>query len=297
MSLEKSEKQLSQLIKDKKPKTIMQEVKRIFCLNYPQKEFYRILYSYAKILELFNGDFQGYKKCDTSYHDLNHTMDAVLASARLMDGYNLTKKKISVELAVNLLIAALLHDTGYIQKITEEGGTGARFTIKHVQRSVDFLVKNNTQLKINQSDVEIISHIIKSTGLQIKIDKIDFFSPDERIAGSILGSADLLGQMSSRDYLEKLLFLYSEFKEAKIPGFNTEFDILRKTIDFFKITKRKLVKDYGDVYHYAFIHFEERFGIKENLYMKAIKRHIDYINDIILDDRSNFRKKLKRSKK
>ena len=31
--------------------------------------------------------------------------------------------------------------------------------------------------------------------------------------------ADLVGQMSDRAYLEKLLFLYYEFKEAGFPGY------------------------------------------------------------------------------
>ncbi len=64
----------------------------------------------------------------------------------------------------------------------------------------------------------------------------------------MLGSADLLGQMSDRAYLEKLLFLYKEFREAGIPGFNTEFDIIRKTVDFYEITVQRLRGPFAEAY-------------------------------------------------
>ena len=114
------------------------------------------------------------------------------------------------------------------------------------------------------------------------------------MAGSILGTADLLGQMSDRVYIEKLLFLYYEFREAGIPGFDTEYDIIRKTIDFFEAMKRKLNKEFMKVYDYAGYYFKERFNIDQNLYMDAINKNIAYIEKIIEDNSTNFRYKLRR---
>jgi hypothetical protein len=114
------------------------------------------------------------------------------------------------------------------------------------------------------------------------------------MAGAILATGDLLGQMSDRAYLEKLLFLYYEFKEAGIEGFNTTFDILRKTLSFYEITKEKLDSDFFSVYDDLVYHFKERYNIPENLYMVAIDNQIKYLVDIIEDESTNFRNKLKR---
>ena len=58
--------------------------------------------------------------------------------------------------------------------------------------------------------------------------------PENEILGKMLGTADLLGQMSDRTYLEKLPFLYLEFKHAGIDGVGTELDFFDSTPGFTK---------------------------------------------------------------
>lgn len=100
--------------------------------------------------------------------------------------------------------------------------------------------------------------------------------------------------MADRTYLEKLLFLYYEFREADFPGYDTEFDILRKTLGFYESTKIRLFETLNNASNYAYEHFESRYGVKKNLYMESIQRQIDYLQSIIDDDSANFRTKLKR---
>ena len=100
--------------------------------------------------------------------------------------------------------------------------------------------------------------------------------------------------MADRAYLEKLLFLYYEFREAGIEGYNTEFDILRKTLDFYEITQTRLETTLKGSYLYAAVHFAVRRGINYNLYMEAIERHMNYLKKILSDETTNFRHKLKR---
>ncbi len=285
--------QLSRLVDTGQPESIIQEVKQIFKALYPISFFSPVKKSFSLAKRLFHGKFPGYLACTTEYHDFTHTTDALLAAARLADGGSNTRP-LSHELCVNLLLAALFHDTGYIQESWDREGTGAKYTSNHVERSIVFVQKNAPAFNLEDDDTAIISRLIRCTGLNVDLDTIEFASDDERYAGCILGTADILGQMSDRAYLEKLIFLYREFKEAGIPGFNTEFDILRKTIDFYEITLQRLKGSYGGVYQNARVHFNRRFGIDENLYMNAIERHIAYLRKIIEDDTTNFRHKLKR---
>ncbi len=287
--------QLSQLIDNSNPKNVIREVFRIFACHYPKKHFRPVRKCYRLTLRLFRGRFTGYQACNTEYHNLSHTLDALLCTARILDGYNLVAGVIPVAVAVNLLRAALLHDCGYIQEEWDTEGTGAKYTSNHVERSIAFLMKHGRARGISDSEAEQMSWIIQSTGISVKIDSIPFSSSEIKIAGTMLGTADLLGQMSDRVYLEKLLFLYYEFREAGIPGFNTEYDIIRKTVDFYEVTKRKFQDDYMQVYRYVQDHFKERFGIDRNLYLEAIDRHIAYLRNIIADDTTNFRHKLKRA--
>ncbi len=286
--------QLSQLLKNEQPKTILKEIKKIFTYHYAARSFNVIQKCFSETCLLFSGKFPGYRSCNTEYHDLGHSMEASLAAARLLDGYILASAPVSENVAKNLILAAILHDTGYIQEIDDTEGTGAKYTARHVDRSVAFATKHNRRMDIPDSDSIKIAKIIQCTGITADVDAISFDSPDERVAGCIMGTADLMGQMSNRAYLEKLLFLYYEFREAQIPGFNTEFDILRKTVDFYEITKTRLAGPLMSVFEYAREHFRVRHRTDHNLYVEAIERHIAYLHSIIEDDTTNFRHKLKR---
>ncbi|HOK03180.1 MAG TPA: hypothetical protein PKX79_11650 [Spirochaetota bacterium] len=284
--------QLSMLLDSSSREAVFEEVRKNWLFHYEESLFSQVENAFGLICMLFDGNFSGYRKCNTEYHNLTHTFDALLAVSRLMDGLFFVREKFSPELSLNLHLAALLHDTGYIQEDWDREGTGAKYTSVHVERSNDFLRKNYKAFHLKESDIEVISQLILCTG--IKGDAIKNLSEDMAMAGAILATGDLLGQMSDRAYLEKLLFLYYEFKEAGIEGFNTTFDILRKTLSFYEITKEKLDSDFFSVYDDLVYHFKERYNISENLYMVAIDNQIKYLVDIIEDESTNFRNKLKR---
>jgi hypothetical protein len=286
--------QLSQLSSSNSPRAVTAEVRQVFAYHYPAGHARKVSGNFSYIRRLFGGKIPGYRACNTEYHNLAHTIDATLACARLVDGYNLTAAPLPERVVLNLLRAALLHDTGYIQEEWDREGTGAKYTAVHVERSVQFLEKNRAGLGVSKADLPAIANIIRCTGLSVDLDSIPFTVPEEKVAGCILGTADLLGQMSDRAYLEKLLFLYYEFKEAGIGGFDTEFDLIRKTIDFYEMTRKRMTDAYLNVSIYAQHHFKKRYGVDRNLYMECIERHIGYLEKIIEDDSTNFRHKLKR---
>jgi hypothetical protein len=288
--------QLSKLVDTSTHKAIMEEVKKIFSYHYPARHFRAVNRTYRIVKKLYGGEMRGYKACNTDYHNLSHVLDILLTTIRLVDGHNSENPPFPVHLAVNLLNAALLHDTGYIQEEWDNEGTGAKYTSFHVERGVQFLKKNYEAFGITSDDLTIVNKLIRCTGFTIRIEKIKFSSPQEKFAGCILGTADLLGQMSDRKYLEKLIFLFYEFKEAGVKGYNTEFDLIRKTIDFYETTTKRFAETYLNAHIYAQPHFRKRFAIDHNLYMEAIDRHIGYLYKIIEDNTTNFRHKLKRGR-
>lgn len=284
--------QLSMLMNTEDRGAVLNEVRRIFLMSYDSAPFIQVENAFAVICSLFDGNFPGYRKCNTEYHNLTHTLDALLATARLMDGRASVKTKFDVRLAVNLLLAALLHDTGYIQEEWDVEGTGAKYTKLHVERSISFVEKNAGNFHIAADDVKLISRLILCTGL--KADSNRGLAGDTGEAGAILGTADLLGQMSDRAYLEKLLFLYYEFREASIDGFNTTYDILKNTLSFYEATLDRFENQLQRSYEYALYHFRLRHEIDENLYITAIENQMKYLTGIIEDETTNFRNKLKR---
>jgi hypothetical protein len=259
--------QLSQIIDHTSPAAMMREAAKIFCYHYRPSSFRVIHHACFWVSRLFSGGFTGYKACNTEYHDLSHTMDVFLASARLADGHNLERNVLSEELVLDLYLAALLHDVGYIQQENDLQGTGAKYTETHVERSVEFVFSNARVMKIPPRRVETVSRLIKATNISHSCEEGDFSGEDERTAGTLIATADLLGQMADRKYLEKLIFLYREMKEAGMGDFKSEFDILKSTMGFYALARERLETTLRGMYGRAAVHFQKRYGVSKNLYM------------------------------
>jgi hypothetical protein len=286
--------QLAQLVDTRDTARLIAEVTWIVTLNYGESSADGLKKTFTEIRRLFEGRFPGYRACNSDYHDLRHTLSVVLAAARLADGYSLKRSRLPEGLLITLLRAALLHDSGYIQESWDTTGTGAKYSRQHEERSIVFLERHHRAFGIPSEDLASLFRFIRATDLKESFAGIPFAGEVERDAGAILGTADLIGQMADRDYLERLLFLYYEFREAGIPGFNTEYDVLRKTGDFYIMTRRRLKESYLSMYALARAHFRERHGVDANLYLIAISRQLNYLRKIIRDESTNFRAKLKR---
>ncbi|MBU0928314.1 MAG: hypothetical protein KKA67_11225 [Spirochaetes bacterium] len=286
--------QLSRLVDGEDPAAVIAEAERIFKFWFDESAWAPIGAAASDIVGMFEGRFPGYRACDTDYHDIRHTTAVLLATARIIDGLFIDRGPFPAVIARDLFVAAVCHDTGYIRTVGEEGGTGARFTSVHVRRSADFIVANAARWGLGAESGRSAARMIFATGLKGEYGEQEWASPEERDAGAALASGDLVGQMSDRAYLEKLLFLYYEFKEAGFPGYETEFDILRKTMGFYEITVARLDDGLGGVRSYARRHFAERWGVDRDLYAESMGRQMDYLQGILDDATCNFRKKLKR---
>jgi hypothetical protein len=270
------------------PGDVMAEIENIIVLIYKKFNFDLFEQVFGDILKLFHGYYPGYRRCNTFYHDLSHTMDCLLVTAKLIHGAGLngivfTHRDVSLG-----LISALMHDTGYIQAVEDNTGTGAKYTVSHIERSIEFMKKYFQANAFPSEYLPICCNFLRCTGLDVKIGEIKFQSREHEILGQILGTADLIGQMANENYVEKLPYLYDEFKEGGVPGYNNKFDLLKKTPAFWEMVKQRLVNELGDVDRYLRDYLRVLWGINQDLYRQAIDRNIERLQLFLAAPRPSF---------
>lgn len=276
------------------PDAVLSYLRGTFGAVFPRGDFSPVENAYALAVDLFRGNFPGYLECRTGYHDLRHTLDVTVATLRLLDGCVLEGDKISPEEASETLIAALLHDAGYVQEAEDSAGTGAKYTKTHVLRSAAFAEKHAAAFRLEGAAAGRVARCILGTDLALPWDGLPSEGDGERRCMAVLAAADLLGQMADRGYLEKLLFLYFEFREAGFGGYESAFDILRKTASFYSTIRDRLDGTLGTVSFSARRHFKVREGVDADLYRDAIASQMAHLDAIMDDDSDNFRARLRR---
>jgi hypothetical protein len=290
----KQEIQLSSLIDLSKPRAIIADAKHFYKMSYPKADFTIVDKAFLSTKRLFDGRLPGYQACAVQYHDYGHSVGVFAAASRIIDGCELSGLALGPERAVDTLLAALLHDSGYIKKEGDTDGTGAQYTKVHVDRSAAFVRQEAAAFGLEPARAERLARMILGTDLARPWESLSFEDEGERLGAEVLAAADIIGQMADRAYLEKLLFLYYEFREAGIGGYDSAFDILRKTAGFYASTKARLDGPLGRVSNRAQAHFAARQGVDRDLYREAIERQMAFLDTILADDSTNFRSKLKR---
>lgn len=285
---------LAELVDGGKPKLVLAEVHRILAGILEDSELARLDEVFADILRLFAGRYPGYSRCNTRYHDLEHTTDTLLAMARLVHGAFAAGRAIDRR-TVNLgLVSTLLHDTGYIQKNNDDVGTGAKYTASHIMRSISFAREYLPSRGYSRSDYSVCRNALLCTGIQNRIAKIPFRTEDEAVIGKMLGTADLLGQMASRRYLAKLPHLYRELVEGEVLSHVREYDFLKNTGVFYRATLDRFAGDLGGVSSYVRDHFRVLCGIDRDLYREAMEENIAELESVLRSRPTGYLAALKR---
>jgi hypothetical protein len=285
---------LEDLVPMNDPQNVIEEIQKIVFMMFPRFNFDPTYKVFNDVLKLFRGEYPGYRQCTLHFHDLKHTTDCLMAMARLIhgafvEGVLLPERDVSLG-----LIAALMHDTGYIQTIDDKSGTGAKYTLTHVSRSIEFCRKYFSKNGFSLYDFGVCRNCLKCTGLDVHTKDILFDSHKHEILAKMLGTSDLLGQMADRTYLSRLRFLFGEFKEGGVPGFGDELDLLRKTPAFWEFTRKRFAAELNSMDHFMRNHFRVRWGIDRDLYLEAIENHINYLKFLLEHHPSDFRRYLRR---
>jgi len=274
------------------PDEVRDAVLGLFAARYPGADLAPLRRAFNDVKDLFTGRFPGYLPCDTLYHDLRHTLDMTLAMARLLDGHDRAlapADQIDARRAMLGVVVALLHDSGYLKRASEGHiENGAVFTKIHVSRSADFLVRYLPQLGFAE-EAGAASKLVHFTGYEMDIDDIVLHAPKDRLLGCLVGTADLIGQMSDRLYLEKCReFLYPEFvwgsiaRETLADGreivrYASPEDLMLKTPGFYEyVARQRMEKKLGGADRYAEAHFDG-----PSLYQAEIDRNMQFLKEAI----------------
>jgi hypothetical protein len=208
-------------------------------------------------------------------------MDAFLATARLVHGAALAGENFGKRRILTALVAALLHDTGHIQEKEDKEGTGAKYTANHVRRSMDFLLRHGEDVGLSEQEIAEGRTMILCTDIRVEITASMFSSSTVELLGRLLNAADLLAQMADRIYLEKLLFLYHEYKEGNTGNYESQVDLLKQTVGFYEFIERRLSPVMDRVNAFMIAHLTARWGVSTNLYTEAIERQKGYLKKIL----------------
>ena len=261
----------------------------------PAYDFFLIRTAFADVIRLFRGEYPDYCAIKTPYHDLPHTLDVFLCAVRLMHGVHVSGSPLTDNEITRIIIAALMHDIGYAQRHGEDTGTGAQYTRDHVRRGIEFMRRYLVDRRLPSAWAASLEPMMLSTDHMSEFNKVNF--PDERVRllGQIVATADLVGQMSDRTYLEKLLFLYMEFKEANLGNYQGMLDLLRKTKSFYEFTRqKKLDGELECLYTKLTFHFRDWFGTERNYYLESLERNMDYLSQATQLDEAGCLSMLKR---
>ena len=269
------------------------EILALVELSFPGRAMPFFERCFEDALLMFRGRYTGYQACKTEYHDLRHTLEVLLATARLLHACVLGGRALSPHGAELALVAATMHDIGYIQE-EGEGGTGGQYTLIHVERSAAFFEQYGRNLGLADRDVERCCCMITATSLAIPPDSIGYGDGETELLAKLVASADLLGQLADRLYLEKLLFLFMEFNEAGILGIAHEFDLLYQTRSFYEMVRRRLDEGLGGLDRAMGLHFRERWRIDRDLYAESIALNMRYLDIITKEHKDDYRSRLKR---
>lgn len=271
---------------------VAEAVHDIFARIYPGASWQPLRRAFKDFDDLFQGRMPGYLGCDTVYHDIQHTLDGVLALARLIHGHEISEppeRRLGPGRATVGIITALLHDSGYIRHASDEAHlNGAEFTQQHVTRSAHFIERYMAQAGMGGA-ARIARQIVHYTGYEVLYPQIFTSGEKDRRLGYLVGTADLMSQMADRCYLEKCrdrlfpefvlggLAMYIGPDGKMVVRYRSGIDLLRRTLDFFEtVCTPRFEEDFGGVHRYMTALYNGR-----NPYMVALEKNIFYLKRLM----------------
>ncbi|HEY3862334.1 MAG TPA: hypothetical protein VGO59_10635 [Verrucomicrobiae bacterium] len=265
------------------PSSVESEAQAAYTEMFPEgnHEYIPTIFQWA--LSWFSGQYRDYQAIDAHYHDLEHTMQGTLCMSRLLRGRH--RQQLEPRLTQRIfelgLLAILTHDTGYLKKRSDTGGTGAKYTLTHVDRSIEFAGELMLGNDMPIEEILAVQNMIRCTGVNVKLETVKFQDDLERVVGFALGTADLLGQMAAADYVDKLPILYSEFAEAarfnsdgkmRVGGFFASAeDLMQKTPLFWEnYVRNKINREFMGLYRFL----NDPYPDGPNYYIDRIESNI-----------------------
>lgn len=213
----------------------------------------------ADVTAAFWGNWPGYLANDMRYHDLGHTLQATVCASDLIAGqaHAGALPDFGQRAAELTVVAALLHDSGFLKQVGDTAGTGAKYTLVHELRSCDFARAYLPRLGLAPEEIDDVCSAIACTGPRNRISAQNFRTPLARRMACLLVTADYVSQMCAPDYADKLDHLFAEFVEAfeheGVPPerrpYHSATELKLKTPDFWTKFVRPMLEAEADAVH------------------------------------------------
>jgi hypothetical protein len=168
---------------------------------------------------------------DALYHNVEHTVHVTVVGIEILKARHLEAKNVTRDAWLNVIIALLCHDIGYVRGICASddgerlsngiGNQSTRVAIRrsdaalmpiHVNRGKRYVEEQFGQIAL--IDTPFVQSCIERTRFPVPIDASYLLTGD--YPGLVRG-ADLIGQLSDLRYLNKLSAIFYEFEKI---GFN-----------------------------------------------------------------------------
>jgi hypothetical protein len=287
----RSDYDITNTVRVSSPAEVQRAVEQLLVSVWPRISLAPLQRSFEDFDRLSSGRMPGFAGVDTVYHDRQHTLDVTLAMARLMVAYERQAgeaQRLGAERAVVGIVLALFHDVGYLRRPSDgDFSNGAEFTRTHVSRGAEFLRDYLPKISL-ASWAPIAAELIHFTGYERPFSQIQTSDARDKKLGHLLGTADMIAQMSDRCYLEKCRDrLYPEFVLGGVAlstaggapqvRYASGLDLLRQTPEFVAHTRStRLDGEFNAAYRYLELLFDG-----QNPYMDAIERHMRYLEQIL----------------
>jgi hypothetical protein len=184
---------------------------------------------WTSFAELAEGVLSAIATSDAPYHDLEHTQQVLTVGQALLQGQHLHSRAVSPQDWLNVMVALLCHDIGYLRGICQgddcahgcySSGTGQRIDLSagktdaclapyHVDRGQQFVATTLAEHPL--LDLESVLTYIELT--RFPVPEGGLYQDTVGFPG-LCRAADLVGQLSDPRYLKKLPALYCEFEET-----------------------------------------------------------------------------------
>jgi hypothetical protein len=288
--MRRSDHDVSDLVRTTDTAEVASEVLRLHRGLYDGTSASSIEHAFTDLGRLYRGEHPDYLPCDTAYHDIQHVLDVTLAMARLMDGYERSRNGSAPLDAASFalgVVTALFHDFGYLRRRADRRHRfGAEYTITHVSRGAQHLHRYLPRIGLRRY-ASVGAMLVHYTGYERPAETIEVNDTLLRRIGHMLGTADIIAQMSDRCYLEKCRDrLYPEFVLGGLARrqlssgatqivFRSGDDLVRQTPGFYINAAKRLDLQLARAYGYAERHFNG-----QNLYLEEMQKNVRYAQTV-----------------
>ncbi len=234
------------------------------------------------IEQAFAGNDPQFKASNTEYHNIKHTYSVVLATVRLFHGLTFHGQNFSCNVVEQGLISSYFHDIGLLLKSDDKTEFGASYIRDHEKRSIEFMDSYLKKHGFSTQYRDNCACMIESTNLNNSLHKISFPSKEIKQAAWVVASADILGQMADRYYLEQLPLLYRERTIGGVNKHHSVAELMQQTAEFYnREIIYRLETSFHNVAAAMHAHFKSRWDIDRDLYKENIQKNIDYLSKIL----------------